>query len=179
MNEIEWKDIIWYEWRYQVNNTWKVRSLYINNNWNIIYRDLILKPMILKHRYHVVCLLKQKYLVHRLVAQAFLWLNIKNPKEIVCHKDDNPWNNNVDNLFIWTQLDNVRDMHNKWRNKKLKITNKNVYQYDKNWSLIKKWNSVIEATIILWISKWSISKCCNNHPKYHHAWWYIWSYNLI
>ena len=57
----------------------------------------------------------KRYYVHRLVAQAFLKLDMSNKMMCVCHKNDDPTNNNVNNLFLWTHKDNNRDMHNKWR----------------------------------------------------------------
>jgi hypothetical protein len=54
--------------------------------------------------------------VHRLVAQAF----IPNPNNLpfVCHKDDDPYNNSVDNLFWGTHQDNTDDKVNKNRQAK-------------------------------------------------------------
>lgn len=51
--------------------------------------------------------------VSRLIALTF----IPNPKNLpfVCHEDDNPLNNNVDNLFWGTPKDNVDDMMVKGR----------------------------------------------------------------
>jgi hypothetical protein len=51
--------------------------------------------------------------VSQLVATAF----IPNPdnKPFVCHKDDNPSNNNASNLFWGTHQDNMDDMHSKKR----------------------------------------------------------------
>lgn len=46
-------------------------------------------------------------LVHRLVAEAFL--SRPTGKDCVCHKDDNPANNRVDNLFWGTRKDNSDD----------------------------------------------------------------------
>lgn len=53
------------------------------------------------------------HLVHRLVAQAF----IPNPDNLpfACHKDDDPSNNCVENLFWGTQLDNMQDKVRKGR----------------------------------------------------------------
>lgn len=46
--------------------------------------------------------------VHRLVALAY----IPNPenKPCVCHKDNNPLNNHVDNLYLGTQAENMSQM---------------------------------------------------------------------
>ena len=47
--------------------------------------------------YYLVSIQDKKYLVHRLVAEAFL--NKPNKCNIVEHKDDDPTNNCVDNLM--------------------------------------------------------------------------------
>lgn len=51
--------------------------------------------------------------VSRLIGQTF----ISNPSNLpfVCHKDDNPLSNNVDNLFWGTHQDNMDDMNRKGR----------------------------------------------------------------
>ncbi|MBL7790941.1 MAG: HNH endonuclease [Saprospiraceae bacterium] len=53
-----------------------------------------------KQRFLQVHFLDKKYLVHRLVANAFLGLDLKNKSMVACHKDDNTENNNVENLFV-------------------------------------------------------------------------------
>lgn len=59
--------------------------------------------------------------ISRLVAKAFLGLDLDDKKTFVCHKDDNVNNNHVDNLFLWTNEDNLRDMATKmrWATRKL------------------------------------------------------------
>lgn len=63
--------------------------------------------------YQYVIASGKRYGVHRLVAKAY----IDNPegKPIVCHKDDNPKNNHVSNLFWGTQKENMLDMVAKGR----------------------------------------------------------------
>jgi len=70
---------------------------------------MILSPRPILHGHLQVNILnedgKQKMeYVHRLVAMA--WLKRKKGKEIVCHKDDNPNNNNVNNLMWGTHYIN-------------------------------------------------------------------------
>jgi len=67
--------------------------------------------------------------VHRLVASAFLGLDISNSSMVVMHKDDNPKNNKLYNLAIGSQKDNIADAKNKGRNfiPKGKISSKDVF----------------------------------------------------
>lgn len=139
MEEI-WKDIKNYEWFYKISNFWKVKSLKTNrilslntkNNYWHIYINFNHK-WIRKHLY-----------IHRLVAQAFLWLDINNNKMLVCHKDDNPANNNVENLFLWTHKDNVQDMIKKNRHKWLLD---NIFNYNQVTKMLytkyKEWKIII------------------------------------
>ncbi len=107
MNEI-WKDIAGYEGLYQVSNLGRVKSL---------KKEIIMKVNPDKNGYLTLCLSvnrkESNKRIHRLVAEAF----IPNPKNLpyVCHKDDNPENNSVDNLWWGTHTDNVRDMWKKDR----------------------------------------------------------------
>ena len=89
MDEI-WLNIMGYEGQYQVSNTGYIRS---------IKRNRILKPTNI-NGYLQISLSNQgkikKCLIHRLVAEAFL----PNPNNLsqVHHKDENTFNNNVNNL---------------------------------------------------------------------------------
>jgi len=58
--------------------------------------------------------------IHRLVAKAF----IPNPNNLpcVCHRDDNPMNSHVSNLFWGSHQDNVDDCERKGRAVKVKLT---------------------------------------------------------
>lgn len=92
-----WKDISGYEGKYQVSNTGRIRSL----NYKRTGKTKILKIREDKNDgYKRVMLFKngkyKAYLVHRLVAQAF----IPNPNSypIINHKDENRSNNYYKNL---------------------------------------------------------------------------------
>lgn len=91
-----WKDIEGYEGLYQVSNTGKVRSL----NYRCTGKSKTLKQDTTKFGYNLIVLYKNHkrkvYLVHRLVAQAF----IPNPNNLpeVNHIDENKANNQVSNL---------------------------------------------------------------------------------
>ena len=99
MNNEIWKDIKGYEGFYKVSNLGRIKSFH--NNTKITNKDSCLKPTSNSTGYLVVTLYKtgerrKKYLVHRLVAEAF----IDNPNnyEMVNHKDECKTNNNVENL---------------------------------------------------------------------------------
>lgn len=96
-----WKDIEGYEGLYQVSNTGKVRSL----NYRRTGKTKVIKQSTDKLGYKSVFLCKdgknKGYLVHRLVALAF----IPNPNNypVINHKDENPSNNYYKNLEWCTQ----------------------------------------------------------------------------
>lgn len=155
MNEI-FKDIPWYEWLYQASNLGNIKSLFreeeINSNlrWKYIRirKEKLLILRIDSKKYPAVWLCKDwksiTSRVSRLIASTFLWLDRNDSKMYVCHKDDNPTNNCIDNLFLWTASDNTQDMIKKWR----WVDNK----WENHW--MSKLNDeivwVIKTLIIMW-----------------------------
>ena len=91
MKEI-WKDIKGFEGLYQVSNLGQVRSLNYKNQGGV----QILKQSKAPHGYKRITLKKKSFLVHRLVAIAF----IPQPEgcTLINHKDENKINNCVSNL---------------------------------------------------------------------------------
>lgn len=131
-----WKDIAWYEWIYQVSDLWNIKNIKRNCNLCFWTAKLTEHKYIWLHKHN-----KRKYFfIHRLVWQAFLWLDINDRKTLVCHIDDNPANNSVDNLFLWSHKDNMQDMVNKWRasqaNSKYRKIIKLLYTKYKEWKII-------------------------------------------
>lgn len=111
-----WKDIENYEGLYQVSSLGNVKSLsrvVVNKNGQTqAYPEKLLKPDVYRTKcsnYLRVTLCKdhktKRYLVHRLVANAF----IPNPdkKPIINHKDNNAENNNTSNLEWCTHAENM------------------------------------------------------------------------
>lgn len=170
-----WKDIPWYEGLYMVSSFGNVKSFLIWR-WNMIPRllspnNIRWYPSVQLSKWGIVI----RYRVNRLVWFAFLWLEIEwswhKNSLLVCHQDDNPQNNNIDNLFLGTAQQNTRDMWEKWRYKWWTPKRK-VSQYSLCLDLIKEWDSVKNAKILLGIN--NISACCLWKQKT--AWGFIWKY---
>lgn len=192
MKQEVWKDIPWYEWKYQASTFGNIRSLNYKRTW--VCKNLI--QCISNKWYNHVWLRKlwiyKMHRVSRLIWYTFMWLEpFKNYKKsmCVCHKDDNKTNNRLDNLFLWTNQDNVNDMIKKWRKKSFKwklnpmywrvwinnINSKIVYQI-KSLEIIAEFWSIWEAERMTWTDSADISRCCNWKRKT--AWWFQWKYKL-
>lgn len=101
--EEEWRDIVGYEGIYEVSSLGRVKSL----PWDGHHKtEIILKPYKMRSGYLQVSLYsngggQKRYLIHRLVAMAFL----NNPDNLpqVNHIDGNKANNALSNLE-WTTV---------------------------------------------------------------------------
>lgn len=97
-----WKDIKCYEGKYQVSNLSNIKSL----NYNNTGKEKILSQFTTKRGYKRVMLYRngkpKPFLVHRLVAEAFLVNDDPVNKTQINHKDENPNNNKVENLEYCT-----------------------------------------------------------------------------
>ena len=161
-----WKDIPSYEGLYFVSNTGKVKSA---------RRETILKPFSTPLGYKRVTLyadgVKKHYLVHQLVAKAF----IPNPHgyPFINHKDENPSNNAVDNLEWCTQRYNLKYGH---RNSKLRATlgTQHVVQKSLHGDFIAEYCSANVAAAILNVDSSYIYRCLRGERE--SAYGYLWSY---
>ena len=162
MKEI-WKDIKDYEGHYQVSNLSRVKSIKFG-------KEIILKQNI-KGGYYSVVLSKngivKNYLVHRLVAEAF----IDNTDNLPCvnHKDEDKLNNNVDNLEYCSVLYNntygtrLQKCSVKMRNRK--EWSKPIDVYDLNMNFIETLPSIKECGRKYNVSPGNVRNCCNGGHK--------------
>lgn len=112
MEEV-WKDIEGFEGVFQVSNLGRVKSLpRVRSNGKGLFTTKlrILSPATHKLGYKFVYvqkgLVKKRFYVHRLVAEAFV--EKEDGKAHVNHKDGNPANNRADNLEWCDQSENIR-----------------------------------------------------------------------
>lgn len=131
-----------------------------------------IKPQLQNSGYYYVTLYNQfgqkKYLIHRLVAEVFIG------KSDLCinHKDENKLNNNLDNLEYCTyEYNNNYGSHNI----KVGISHKKaIRQLSLDGSLIKRWDSAIDAERGLNIQSRNIVKVLKGQRKT--AGGFIWEY---
>lgn len=177
-NEI-WKDILGYEKSYQVSNFGRVKSLSFKTKnrfscFNI--NGKILKQQKTKFGYFRITIgsKTKSFLVHRLVAEAF----IPNPENYpqVNHIDENKINNNLSNLEWCSPKYNV-NYGTGIKRKKISAQNtsccKIVIQYDLNMNFVKKYKSTSEASRNGFHQS-HISSCARGERKTHKN--FIWKY---
>ena len=184
MTEI-YKDIKDLEGLYKVSNFGRVKSLGNGKSYNS--KERILKPDTSRNGYLKVLLYKdgkkKKFLVHRLVAEAF----IPNPNNLPCvnHKDEDKTNN-----YVGTPENDYMDGNLEWcsheyninygtrneRSAKARINgkkSKRVLQFTLDGELIREWPSISECGRNGFCIG-NICECCQGKLKSHKG--YIWRY---
>lgn len=164
MEEV-WKDIPGYEGLYQVSNYGNVRSLNYNKQIGNVKE---LKQKLRSNGYLEVHLSKDSkrkyFLVHRLVAEAFL----ENPYLLpqVNHIDGNKSNNYVSNLEYVTNSENQKHAYDTGLKNAQRV-------YESNRKPVrcittgKEFDSIKEAALYYNIkSNSKICNCCNHKQKY-------------
>lgn len=150
-----WKDVVGFEGLYKVSNLGRVKSLQrtcIGKNGVVVVTNERIKN-VHDNRYGYLALplyknnkVYNRY-VHRLVCEAFL----SNPNNHPCvnHKDEDKWNNRVDNLEWCTYKYNstygsARERQKKTYRKNHKMM-KTVYQYTLNGAFVAEYIGLREA----------------------------------
>lgn len=157
-----WKDKKDYEGHYQVSNCGRVKSIKFG-------KEIILELIKNKGGYYSVNLSKngivKNYLVHRLVAEAF----IDNPDNLpqVNHRDENKLNNNVDNLEWCTNEYNIN------YGTRTERYSKPVLQYTLDGEFVGEWPSARECGRNGFNTR-HVGDCCRGERKTHKG--YIWKY---
>ena len=180
-NEI-WKDIKGFEGRYQVSNIGRVRSLdmtWLTYNWKCEglveckRKGKILKPKMKQNGYYSVCLRcnnqKYHYLLHRIVAEAF----IPNPENLPCinHKDEDKLNNKVGNLEWCTHKynSNYGTRKDRIRDYNLKNIMTPIIQYDMDGNVINTYESLSEAERLSGLAAADIAGVCKGRRLSTHG----------
>ena len=173
-----WKPVVGYEGLYECSNLGRVRSL----NYNHTNKPKLLKQDLCKNNNLRVTLYnrtKKRFLVHRVVAEAF----IPNPynKPEIDHINTIRTDNRVENLRWVTHTENMNNpiTHTKSINSKLHYTYnmKAVIQTSKDGTFIQEYKCAREAERATNIDHRSINKCCKG--IYKTAGGYIWKYKEV
>ena len=173
-----WKPVVGYEGLYEVSNLGNVRSL----NYNHTNKPKLLKQDLCKNNNLRVTLYnrtKKRFLVHRIVAEAFMPNPYNKPE--IDHINTIRTDNRVENLRWVTHTENMNNpiTHTKSINSKLHYTYnmKAVIQTSKDGTFIQEYKCTREAERATNIDHRSINKCCKG--IYKTAGGYIWKYKEV
>lgn len=154
----EWREIKGYEGMYEVSNAGRVRNS----------RNKRIMTLVLDHKgYKNVSLSKnnksKSYKVHRLVGFAF----IENPNNYpqINHIDCDKTNNIASNLEWCTNSQNMKHARENKLIPPLKPTCVPVLKCDMDLNVLKRYNSIKEASIDIGCSMSSIRQCLDGRSK--------------
>lgn len=173
-----WKYIPGYEGLYMVSNLGRIKSCdrYVKHNCGglKLIKGGIISLRVKKNGYVQVQLCKEGqvkfYLVHRLVAEAF----IPNPDNLpqVNHKNEDKTDNRVENLEWCTALYNISYGSCIKRRSINKM--KKINQLTLDGELVKVWASATEVMNVLGFHRGTINSCLRKRRKT--AYGYVWRY---
>lgn len=189
----KWKDINNFDGHYQISNFGRVKSIErtiaykATNQTGVEFEvekycpERIIKPYIRGGYFHIQLKKHSKsynFTVHRLVAEHF----IPNPEGLpfINHKDENKFNNRVDNLEWCTAKHNA---NYGTRNKRIAEKLKNnpmfyipVLCYDLNNNFVGRYESAVAAGKELHVTPSEITACCRMYCGRTSAGGYKWKY---
>lgn len=146
---------------YEVSNLGNIRNRITKK-----YRT----PCLNKQNYYQLIIDGKSYKVHRLVAKAFI-ANPNNYKE-VNHKDENHKNNCVDNLE-WCDRKYNCNYGTRNNRSSIKQSEAQVFQYDENGNIIRKYNSLSQVYRSGYYNVSSALRCNRfNRYFYNYYWFY-------
>lgn len=153
--------------KYDISSFGRVRSHADGKGCYVTRRVKILTPRITGNGYLNINLHNRQnkghFYVHRLVAMAF----IPNPDNLpeVNHKDENPFNNNVENLEWCTHRDNsiYGTAMERCRGRKP------VGQFSLDGKMVAYYDSIVTVNRIKGYNLSRISSCCRNRHTYSHG----------
>ena len=164
MTEEIWKDVEGYEGIYSISSTGRIKSLERIDSAGRKRQEKLLKPYTNKKGYLRINLNNEKFLVHRLVAQAF----IPNPenKPQVNHINTVRGDNRVENLEWCTNEENCnnplsKEHYSACRKNENNYKSKPVLQFSQDGYMLNKWVCSREVERILGINSGVIRCCCN------------------
>jgi len=171
-NKEIWQDILWYEDKYQVSDLWRVKTLNYKGTW----KEQVLKLNSNWSWYLIINLYqnwkRESFLVHRLVAWAFMRFSSME----INHIDWNKLNNTLGNLEYCTRSYNMK--HSQpipWRSWESHPKSIKIDMLSENFQYIRTWNWVREAARALNIAPNGISKVLK--WKQRTAWGFTFKYN--
>lgn len=192
--EEEWRPVVGYEGLYEVSNLGRVVSLhYRHSNRRVELKPFnqigYLRAQLNKNG------LRRKFLVHTLVATAF----IPNPlhRTEIDHINGDRGDNRVSNLRWCTRSENLMNPATNWKMSRYGVDNKfygkhhsdrtkkmladsrrkPVFQFTMSGEFIREWPSTISIERELGIRNTLISRCCRPGTHRYSTNGFIWRYN--
>ncbi len=191
--EEEWRPVVGYEGLYEVSNLGRVVSLHYRHS----NRRVELKPFNQSGYWRAQLNkngVKRKFLVHTLVATAF----IPNPlhRTEIDHINGDKGDNRVSNLRWCTRSENLMNPATNWRMSRYGVDNKfygkhhtaetrraislvqakAVLQISLSGEVIKEWESTMQIQRELGINNCLISRCCLGKSHRYTTHGYYWKY---